>query len=388
LGKVLPALLFVLSASACGSVGAYSFVPTPFQEFITQEETIYIVERGSIVATKDILASVVPSVQDELSFRTSGRINRITVTKGDFVKKGDVLAEMAVEDQLNQFQQAQIALESAQAVLTKQLIQQQTSIDKAEIMLEIWKKQYQQTRFQSGNSRADQLNEEIVAANVRLAEIALEEARQSIDPTLAQTVERSQLNVQRLQALVADRQIVAPYDGVVVNVSSVPGADIQAYTPLVTIGDPARVVIRASVVADLLDRLNEQSEVYLYLTADETDGHRVAFLPDFRLSSSSQETNSSVSPLLKFFYFSMPADLPVKLIPIGSPIVLKVISGKRENALLLPPAALRQFHNLSYVIVLENGAHKRVQLDGVGLKTPLKIEVIGDLREGDQVLGP
>ena len=84
----------------------------------------------------------------------------------------------------------------------------------------------------------------------------------------------------------------------------------------------------------------------------------------------------------------MPADLPVNLIPIGSPIVLKVISGKRENALLLPPAALRQFHNLSYVIVLENGAHKRVQLDGVGLKTPLKIEVIGDLREGDQVLGP
>lgn len=384
---ILSVIFFPFIFLACSPVDEYSFVPTPYQPFVSHEQTIYRVERGAIIATRDVVASVVPSIQDELSFRTAGRINRITVSKGDFVKKGDLLAEMDVEDQLNQLQQAQIVLSSSQTTLARQQIQQQTSIEKAEIMLDSWKKQYQQVRFQSGNSRADQLNEEIVAANVRLAEIAVEEARQSIDPTLAQAVERNQLNVQRLQALVEERQIIAPYDGVIVNVSSVPGSDIQAFRVLVTIGNPAGLVIRAAVIVDLIDRLNEQSEVYLYLSPNDSAGYRTTFLPDFRLSST-QETISSVSPLLKFFYFSMPKNIPPNQIQIGYPLVLKIISGKKENALLLPTAALRQFHNLHYVIVLENGLHKRVQLDGVGLRTESKVEVMGDLNEGQEVLAP
>ena len=65
-----------------------------------------------------------------------------------------------------------------------------------------------------------------------------------------------------------------------------------------------------------------------------------------------------------------------------------MVIGEKEDALLLPPAALRGSDSFKYVIVLEDDYHRRVEVVSVGLKGDKLWEVVANLKEGDQVLGP
>jgi hypothetical protein len=62
--------------------------------------------------------------------------------------------------------------------------------------------------------------------------------------------------------------------------------------------------------------------------------------------------------------------------------------GKKDNVFLLPPAAIRNYRGINFVIVLEGDKRRRVDLYEIGLKTTERWEVIGELNEGDKVLGP
>lgn len=376
----------VLSAG-CGSTGGASPTPTPLPALVNYEKAVFSVERGSIVSSKDVLADIVPSKQDDLFFRAGGYVNRISVKEGDLVKKGDLLAEQQIDDLLNQLQQVQIELESSQAALAKQKSQQELAVRRAETDLLIWQKRLQLAYLAAGTSQVDQLNLDITEANVRLAEIGLEQARQDVDPYLAQTVQRNQLNVERIQALVLERQIVAPYDCVVLKTRVRPGQQVEAFTALITVGDPADLVIRTAMDTELSSKLSKQSEVYLYLTSERTDGHLVQYLQNFMLVSST-ESSDAISFTADNLFFSLPKDLPRDEVPLGSSVFLTVILGKKDNVLLLPPAALRQYRGLNFVIVMEGEKRRRVEINEVGLKTVDRWEVSGDLKEGDKVLGP
>jgi len=62
--------------------------------------------------------------------------------------------------------------------------------------------------------------------------------------------------------------------------------------------------------------------------------------------------------------------------------------GRKDNILLLPPAAIRQYRGLNFVIILDGDKRRRVEINEIGLKTAERWEVSGDLKEGDKVLGP
>jgi hypothetical protein len=73
---------------------------------------------------------------------------------------------------------------------------------------------------------------------------------------------------------------------------------------------------------------------------------------------------------------------------VGTEVRLNLILGSKQDALLLSPAALRGNDAFSYVIVLEDDYHRRVEVVSIGIKTADKWEVIGNLKAGDQILGP
>jgi hypothetical protein len=56
--------------------------------------------------------------------------------------------------------------------------------------------------------------------------------------------------------------------------------------------------------------------------------------------------------------------------------------------LLLPPAAIREYKGLNFVILQEGDRRRRVEINEIGLKSTDRWEILGDLKEGDQVLGP
>ena len=366
--------------------------PTPVPALVSYEKTVYPVQRGPIVAEKSASGELVPAKQDVLFFRSSGFIGRVTVKSGDVVKKGDILAELQVEDILNQLQQAKIDLEVAQSSLAQQWSQRQYAIEKAKIDLNVAQNRLELARIDVDNTRTSPaydralVNYRIAEQNVKLAELALKQASDLSGLKEAQVVDRQKLAIQRLEALLAERQITALYNGIVLRVMIQAGKQVNAFNPAIEIGDPTELVMRAQPDVQLRSLIDRDTEVQMSFSSQSKDIHRVNYLPDFVPFSSLESTQQQIFTQ-DWMYFSAPTDLPKSQLRVGTSVSLNIIIGRRENALLLPPAAIRTYRGLNFVIVQEGDRRRRVEIYKIGLQTNERWEVEADLKEGDLVIG-
>ena len=351
-------------------------------------------ERGPIVSEQTIYGEVVPSRQEDLSFRSSGYVVRAPVKAGDTVKAGDILAEQQVDDLLNQLEQARIDLNVAQANLAKAEAQQEFDVASAQIEVNIWENNVEMARLElenavgvQGRERA-QINLDNAEQNLALARLNLEFASEYSDPYQKQAVERNQLAVERLEALIAERQIVAPFDGIVLKSTLRPGREVDAYDEVITVGDPTEMVIRALYDYDLSQSLNKDSEVRLYLDASSEEALPVKYMPNFLPISTSKVEGESENNTKDYFYFTYPEGVTQEQLPPGESIGLVVVLWEKDDALLLSPAAIRTYRGLNFVIVLDGDRRRRVEIYEIGLKNSEFWEIMADLKEGDQVLGP
>ncbi len=391
LAGLFPALCAAVLLSACSAGGGGKATPTPLPAVVSYEKSLFTVERGPIVQESRMIGEVVPSKQEELFFRASGYIARVAVKQGDKVKQGDVLAELQIDDLLSQLQQARIDLEVAQADLAKYQAQRAFDIEKAKADVIIQQKNVELATMdfeQSAGLEREraQIRLDIAIQNYRLAEAAAKLVEQDNNPYMEQAVKRSQLSVERLEGLVAERQIIAPFDGVILRSSLRPGQQVDAFFVVMNIGDPTELVIRSQYNWDIAPSMTENSEVELFLNSDYTDGHPVKFMPNFRPVSSTLSSSQSTGG--DFFYFSIPTDVPKEDLPLNRSVYIRVILGRKDNVLLLPPAAIREYRGLKFVIVQDGDVRRRVEINEVGLKATDKWEIDAALNEGDQVLGP
>lgn len=390
---VISFLLVVLVLSACAPGAGGKATPTPMPAAPSYEQSIFTIEEGPIVEERRLVGEIVPSRQEELFFRSSGFITRVSVKQGDMVEAGTVLAEMQIDDLLNQLEQARIDLEVSQANLAKDKAQREFDIQRAESEVTIAKMrvadaQMDYDRAVGIHKEKALLNLNIIKENLSLAEASLTLVSEDTNPYMEQAVKRSELSVQRLEGLIAERQIVAPFDCVVLRSIIRPGQQVDAYFVVFNVGDPSDLIIRSQYDFDLADNINQTTDVTLLLSSDDETGFKVEFLPNFlpiRENTDSATQRSSG----EFFYFSLPDDVNQSELPVGRSIFLNVILGSKDNALLLPPSAIREYKGLMFVILQDGEKRRRVEINEVGLQTTEKWEIVAaDLQPGDQVVGP
>ncbi|HCE17596.1 MAG TPA: hypothetical protein DEQ80_07030 [Anaerolinea thermolimosa] len=382
--------MFVLVACAPGSGG--SPTPTPLPPVSSYEKSIFTVEEGPIVEEKQLMGEIVPSRQEELFFRASGFVTRVSVKQGDVVKKGTVLAEMQVDDLLNQLQQARIDLEVAQANLAKDKAQREYDIQKATAEVTIWKMRVADAQLDYDRAVGIQkekalLNLNIAKENLALAEAALKLVQENTNPYMEQAVKRSQLAVERLEGLLAERQIVAPFDCVVLRAIIRPGQQVDAFFVVFVVGDPSELIVRSPYDFDLASKMTDKIEVNLYFDSKDEKGYTVSYLPNFLPVTTNKEATTTRSSG-DYFYFSLPKEIQQQDLKVGRTVFLKVILGRKEKALLLPPSAIREYKGLRFVIVQDGEKRRRVEVNEIGLKGTDKWEIVADLKPGDKVVGP
>jgi multidrug efflux pump subunit AcrA (membrane-fusion protein) len=239
----------------------------------------------------------------------------------------------------------------------------------------------------SGRVRAE-LNLQIAEQNLLLAEETLKLKTEGADSYMEQAVKRSELSVERLERLLSERQIVAPYDGIVLRMSLRAAQQMNAFEVAIVVGDPTDLIVRGPYDYDLAEILNEDTEVNFYLTRDAKDSYPVKYLPNFLAVTASTERSTSGLSATSYFYFSVPEELPQEDIRVGRSVQLEIVLGRKDNVLLLPPAAIREYKGLQFVIVQDGDSRRRVEISEVGLKALDQWEVVADLQEGDQVVGP
>jgi HlyD family secretion protein len=378
--------------TACGGSGNGNPTPTPIPQLVNYDNAIFTVERGPIVEETRLIGNIVPTKQDDLFFRSSGFVTRVAFKEGESFKQGDILAELQVDDLLNQLEQSRIDLEVSQANLADYNVQQEYNLQKAESEVKIWEKRVELAELTldsasgTNNKQRAQIDLDITNENLLLAKQALQLLKDESNPYLEQAVKRSQLAVQRLESLIQERQITAPYDGIVLKSSIRAGQQIDAFETAFKIGDPTNMIISVPYDYELATTLNEETPVYFYLNADDEEGLPVKYVTGFQPERGEQNVNQAVTT--DNLYFSLPEGLTADQIPSGRNYIMQVILGQKEDALLLAPAAIREYKGLNFVIVLDGERRRRAEIYEIGLKSPDRWEIVGDLEEGDQVLGP
>ncbi len=97
----------------------------------------YVVQRGKVVKTLEFDGRVSPLEETPLYFKTLGYVKQVHVKQGDWVEAGDLLAELETDDLLIQIAQAEVALNSAQLLLSEaeKYVEQQIAL--AELDLKV-----------------------------------------------------------------------------------------------------------------------------------------------------------------------------------------------------------------------------------------------------------
>ena len=215
-----------------------------------------------------------------------------------------------------------------------------------------------------------------------LAELELDKLSREVDPQLTKAVERSKLSVERLEAQVENTRVTSPIAGKVSSVSAYEGRSINAYKPIFIVADEAELEITAEPMSSQMQRLTEGMAAAIILSAypgKELPGEMVA-LP-YPYGSGGGATVEEADKLTHISFD--PQDLDIEP---GDLVKVIVTLEKKEDALWLPPAAIRTFAGRQFVVVQDDGRQRRVDVT-IGIESAERTEIEGGLEEGDVVIG-
>ena len=349
-------LLIILISSACSSVAANTSepaTPTPIPTPVIPLKPTYTVQVGEVVNKLTVTGRVAPIKEQAMYFKTSGRIRAVLVKRNDMVKAGQLLAD----------------LEGA-TDLERKLEEGKLNVRRAEIQLNVAQNnlslfKYRMQTWMTGY--AEQLANQ--QAEVELAQINVQEAN---------------FGLQDLQDLIDGSQVKAPFDGLITNLNMSEGSGVEAYASVVVVADVSQLEVSANLTDKDMAVLKQGMLIKATpfdLLAEPIDGV-LRKLP-YPYSGGSVDMVDQ-DPSTRFTLNVPPEDANLAL---GDLLQITIEIQKVENALWLPPQAIRTFEGRRFVIVQQDSVQQRVDVK-LGLQSEERVEILEGLQEGQTVIGP
>ncbi len=429
----------VACASGTASGSGTQATPTPIPTSIVPTNPTYDVQRGDVVLEMEFQGRVAPIREQTLFFRTNGYVDGVYVARGDEVQEGDVLAELEVTDLRNQITQREAELLAVQMDYDRRMTEAQNSLRAAELRLakllasnsdtqitgsrinlerartrlahaqdeynksldrswerpEVregyanavqeaqWNLEMAEAQYQDAiNARQRNVYDvELAEMDLDMAQLRMSEIEAGLDVT------RTQLSLNRLLDQLSDARIVAPFDGIILQISLMEGRQIQGYNTMMIIADPSELEVSADLTDSEKSQLSEGMEViaeFVNRPGDHMSG-AIRRMPypyggGGRIAGV-QDEDTSVRITLEGM------DERVSTSNIGDRLRMTVELDRAEDALWLPPQAVRSFEGRSFVVIQEDGGQRRVDVR-VGIRARDRIEILDGLSEGQSVLAP
>ena len=358
--------------------------PTPIPTAVVPMQPRYTVKRGEVLDQVTFNGRVSPVVEEELFFRTDGRIRATYFKRDALVQAGDVIAEYEIAPLERQLESALLELERAQSRYDAAEINHQWDIETAEANLEIARLELDRMRTAAvPDSFALAMQDE----RVRLAEIALERLSEGIDPLLLNDVKRAQQQVATLQAEIEESTILAPFDGKLLSMSLVAGQAVEGYRPVATIAEIESLEISSNLMSGQMEGLEEGMEVIVSPVrrpGTELTGH-IRQLP-YPYGSGGNPSVTDVEDRDDTTRITLDTSLADAQLELGDLVRVDVVRERKDDVLWLPPQALRNFDGRRFAVLEDDGAQRRVDVI-VGVETPERVEIEEGLVEGQIVVG-
>ena len=371
----------LLPAGRSAEIAANEPTPTPIPTSVIPIKPTYTVKVGEIMRERTFSGRVAPVVEEALFFRVSGRVRSVYVRRNDFVTAGQVIADLEIDDLERELTSTQLNLERAQSRLNAAERNLEFQIRRAQINLDIAMLQLMNLRTERPD---DNFAISVQNKQVELAEIALEQLNDGVDPLLVNDVKRAQLLVEKLQSAIADGTISAPFDGQLLSVSLTAGRPVNAFDTVVSIADITDLEVKADLISDQMNDLEEGMAVEVSLVGrpGEILTGFVRRLPyPFGSGGSGQVTEVDKSTRL-----TIDQEAKDEGFELGDLVQVRVQLEHKDSVLWLPPQAIRVFDGRRFVVVQDEDVQRRVDVK-VGIQTPDRIEIEEGLEEGQIVVG-
>lgn len=263
----------------------------------------------------------------ELVFRTSGRVQVVDVEEGDWVEKHQILAELENDREHIQLRKAELTLADKKRQLER------NSEMLAEEIISQQEYDVQESAWQMAKAELD------------LAKINLEDTR-----------------------------IRASFAGQITERMIVPGQQLAARTPVLTLGDFSPLRVRVHLPEAVARKV--------------TAGQRVLVTPE-SMADALEATVERVSPVVD------PATSTVRLTllleesassaRVGGFVKVRITTDQHHDALAIPKIALVEDGALRSVFVAEEDTVRKVEIE-TGLYDESHVEILEGLFEGDFVV--
>ncbi len=313
------------------------------------------VTRGDIVKTVLVDGNLEMPNKAYLSFGITGTVTEVLVAEGDNVTKDEVLARLDAPS-LN------------------------SSLDMAELQVEIAENQVKVMRayYDIAKENLDnampgvsedvlELQVDIAKANWESAKLSLESARIGLDS--------AELNLEKAQ-------IVAPFDGVIVDVNITEGKEILTTalaTPAISMVDTSEIQMRGSI--DEIDiatvKVGQPADITLDALPDDVVDGEVAFI---------SLVGTALVGVVSYAT-TITLNSPTAELRDGMTATAEVIIERRDNVLFIPNRVLRGTWEDPKVLVYVDGQQEEREVT-LGLTNGINTEILSGLEEGEEVVLP
>jgi len=440
--------LLIVFATACSSdsgrgntsSGANAdATPTPIPTSVVPSNPTYTVGRGPVIREVQFSARIAPVREEELFFKMGGYVDTIYIRRGAEVLAGDLLAELEVTDLKNQIVQKEAELIAVQMDYDRRVAEARANVRARELNLakleasmsaaswvssrinlerahqnlanaqdeynkslaREWEEETQREHYRLG-VRDMQWNLEISEAQygdvLRARERTgydIELAQQDLDLTLMRLAEieiglditRTVLSLQRLKDQLNDARIVAPFDGVILQISIVDGKQIQGYQPMLTLADITELEVSADLMDSEMSELTEELAVVAEFV-NRPGVELLGFIRRLPYPYGSTKPAAGVDDDDKSARLTLPRLAETNInYDVGDRLRITVELERVEDVLRLPPQAVRTFEGRTFVVAQQAGGQRRVDVR-LGIQATDWLEIQDGLEEGQVVIAP
>jgi HlyD family secretion protein len=353
------------------------------------------VEKGDLAKSVVATGKVTPITKVEVKSKASGIVKKLLVDYGDRVTKGQLLAQLDKIEIEAQVAQSRAALDAAQANMNSSEADfQRAKVDAEGPDVPLLKRAYDRAvgMAKDGVVSASALDDAeknyemaLNKQNVSKAQVTVLKAK--IAQSKAQ-VAQDQANLTQLEEQLSYTDIVSPIDGIVLS------RDVE-------MGDAVSSILVLGSSATLVMTLGDTSEVYVKGKVDESDIGRVYLGQPARIKVESFKDKSFTGKVTKISPMGVEKDnvttfeVRVSIQNPGGELKAEmtanaeIILEEHKNVLQIPEGAILYDKDKKASVEIPDPKSK----DGkdklavnIGISNGAKTEVLGGLKEGDQVV--
>ncbi len=373
-----------------------------YKKFFTKKEEIKVLKTAQVIRGKiqDIInATAIVKTQVnayvKVGARATGTIQEMNVDIGDHVKKGQLIAVIDQREILKDIQKAEAdykksiaKLENIKKVYPVKIKEAEKKLKSAQASYEYAKWKFEREEKLLKEEFTTKENYEIAKrelekkkAELEVAKAELERLKKEYKTLLAETkqqVKYAKENLEKQKVRLSYTLIYSPIDGIVSKIAARKGETVVAglqVANLITILDPTKLEVR--------------------IYTDETDigkvkpGQKVIYFVDAYPDKKFEGVISSIypEPIVKqniVYYMSIVKVKPeyTKYLRPEMTVYAKIITGEKDNALLIPNEALKYEKGKQYVYKIVNGKPVKTFIK-TGWMNEKYTEVLEGLKEGD-----